>query len=113
MKVLTSDSIQKLRDIDNNSLNSHRDQAKESLPALSVHFERGEFRELEKYIFWFACYLLIIISCRLLYFNCKKVTYIWDSQKQEFVKLHGLDHCVATDVLHRNKGLTNGEQFTR
>lgn len=46
-------------------------------------------------------------------FTCKKVTYIWDSQKREFIKLRGLDQGVASDILHRNKGLTNGEQFTR
>ncbi|CAH2008119.1 unnamed protein product [Acanthoscelides obtectus] len=66
--------------------------------ALSVHFEKGEFRELE----------------RILLFNCKKVTYIWSVDKQEFVKLSGLDKGVSSDVLHDSiRGLSYTEQFMR
>ncbi|EFA04812.1 polyamine-transporting ATPase 13A3 isoform X2 [Tribolium castaneum] len=97
LKVLTPESVQKLKDDDENLLNSHHVTVKENNPVLSVHFENGEFRDLDK----------------LLMFTCKKVTYIWDSRKFEFVKLRGLDQGVSSDVLHRNKGLTNGEQFTR
>ncbi|XP_044260225.1 polyamine-transporting ATPase 13A3-like isoform X2 [Tribolium madens] len=97
LKVLTPESVQKLKDDDENLLNSHHVTVKENNPNLSVHFENGEFRDLDK----------------LLMFTCKKVTYIWDSRKHEFVKLHGLDQGVSSDVLHKNKGLTNGEQFTR
>jgi cation-transporting ATPase 13A2 len=97
LKVLTPESVQKLKDDDENLLNSHHVTVRENVPTLSVHFENGEFRELDK----------------LLMFNCKKVTYIWDSRKHEFVKLRGLDQGVASDVLHKNKGLTGGEQFTR
>lgn len=64
---------------------------------LSVHFEHGIFRELDK----------------LLFFTCKKVTYIWDADKQEFVKLRGLDFGVASDVLHKSKPLSKSEQFMR
>lgn len=51
--------------------------------------------------------------CRLLLFSCKKVTYIWDGEKQEFTKLKGLDKGVSSEILHRSKGLTKNEQFMR
>lgn len=50
---------------------------------------------------------------RLLLFSCKKVTYVWDGEKHEFVKLCGLDHGVSSDVLHRAKPLSKNEQFMR
>lgn len=64
---------------------------------LSVHYEHGIFRELDK----------------LLFFTFKKVNYIWDTEKQEFIKLKGLDEGVSSEVLHRSKPLTKSDQFMR
>lgn len=91
--VLTPDNLQKLKEQDN-LLNVN---AAPKLPALSVHFDHGIFRELD----------------RLLMFVCKKVTYVWDTEKQEFVKLRGLDKGVSSEILHRSKGLTKDEEFIR
>lgn len=46
-------------------------------------------------------------------FSCKKVTYIWDNEKQEFVKLVGLDKGVSCDTFHKYKPLSPSEQFMR
>jgi hypothetical protein len=50
LKVLTPESVQKLKDDDENLLNSHHVTVRENVPTLSVHFENGEFRELDKYV---------------------------------------------------------------
>lgn len=91
--VLTPESLQKLKDKEN-LLKGH---ASSKLPTLSVHFEHGIFRELDK----------------LLMFLCKKVAYIWDVEKQEFVKLRGLDKGVSSEILHRSKSLSANEEFIR
>ncbi|XP_063927285.1 polyamine-transporting ATPase 13A3-like isoform X2 [Zophobas morio] len=95
LKVLTPESVQKLKDDDGSFGGGGGGESE--VAALSVHFENGEWRELDK----------------LFMFNCKKVTYIWDCRKHEFVKLHGLDQSVSSDTLHKNQGLTASEQFTR
>ncbi|XP_065171790.1 polyamine-transporting ATPase 13A3-like isoform X2 [Atheta coriaria] len=67
---------------------------------LSVHFGGGQFRQLE----------------RLLTFTCKKVTYIWDDETHEFVKLRGLDTGVNAVPLHAaaaDGGLSLHEARTR
>lgn len=38
---------------------------------------------------------------------------MWDDEKQEFVKLAGLDQGVDAEILHRSKGLSSSEQFMR
>lgn len=90
---MTPENLQKLKEQDN-LLNVN---AIAKLPALSVHYEHGIFRELDK----------------LLMFVCKKVTYVWDAEKREFVKLMGLDKGVGSEILHRSKGLTKDEEFVR
>lgn len=92
--ILTPDNLEKLKNKDNLL---DKNFASGKLPPLSVHFEHGIFRELDK----------------LLMFTCKKVTYIWDAEKQEFVKLKGLDKGVSSEILHRSKGLTKNEEFIR
>lgn len=94
--VLTPDSLQKLKDKEN-LLDKARNSANKLPNMLLVHFEHGIFRELDK----------------LVMFTCKKVKYIWDSQKGEFVKLRGLDRGVSSEVLLRSKGLTKNEEFIR
>lgn len=46
-------------------------------------------------------------------FTCKKINYVWDPEKQEFVRLNGLDNGVSSETLHKSVGLTSNEQFTR
>ncbi|XP_050500411.1 polyamine-transporting ATPase 13A3-like isoform X3 [Diabrotica virgifera virgifera] len=96
LQVLTPDSVAKMKKKDD--LLRHQPLPDSDIvQALSVHFENGIFRDVD----------------RLLMFSCKKVIYIWDSEKQEFVKLSGLDKGVPTDVFHKYKGLTSSEHFMR
>ncbi|CAH0549371.1 unnamed protein product [Brassicogethes aeneus] len=86
IKELTPDMVQKLSKIPT-----------ERLSTFPVHFENGIFREVEK----------------LITFSCKKVIYIWDEERQEFIKLSGLDNGVSLKRLKDNKGLTSDEQALR
>lgn len=48
------------------------------------------------------------------YFDNKKLRYIWDEQKQNFIILRGLDYNVELDKLKKmSKGLSRQEQFSR
>lgn len=96
LRVLTPESVQKLKD-DDDILNHHHITVNETPPSLCVHFSNGIFKELEQ----------------LLLFTCKKVAYVWDDEKHEFIKLAGLDQSVAAEALHRCKGLSANEQFMR
>ncbi|KAJ8921226.1 hypothetical protein NQ315_013698 [Exocentrus adspersus] len=96
LRILTPENVARLRN-DDNLLNHHHVSGTESPPALSVHFENGEFRDIDK----------------LLMFSCKKVTYIWDNEKQEFIKLVGLDKGVKCETFHKYKPLSPSEQFMR
>lgn len=46
-------------------------------------------------------------------FTCKKLSYIWDTERCEFLKLRGLDTGVRTSELHQMHGLYRQEQFMR
>lgn len=46
-------------------------------------------------------------------FSCKKLTYIWDAEKCEFMKLRGLDTGVLTSTLHQMPVLNAEQQFMR
>lgn len=46
-------------------------------------------------------------------FNCKKLTYVWDPERSEFLKLRGLDTDVLTSTLHQAQGLNSQEQYMR
>lgn len=98
LRVLTPESVQKLRD-DDDVLNHHhrRRPSPESPASLSVHFANGVFRDVD----------------RLLLFTCKKVTYVWDEEGREFVRLAGLDQGVSAEVLHASGGLSSAEEFMR
>ncbi|XP_060532708.1 polyamine-transporting ATPase 13A3 isoform X2 [Cylas formicarius] len=95
LKVLTPESVAKLKH-DDDMLNRNNVQSA-SVPSLSVHFENGEFRVVDK----------------LLMFSCKKVTYIWEENKHEFIKLLGLDKGVSCDVFHKYRPLSSSENFMR
>lgn len=47
------------------------------------------------------------------YFENKKVRYIWVEEKQEFVKLTGLDVNVDCSFFYKQKGLSSSEQEKR
>lgn len=46
-------------------------------------------------------------------FSVKKVTYLYDIDKQEFGKLAGLDTGVSCDVFHQYQPLSTSENFMR
>jgi cation-transporting ATPase 13A3/4/5 len=52
-----------------------------------------------------------INSIRL--FQCKQLRYVWNEQKQSFIKLNGLDIDVPSQALHQMTGLSEYEQYTR
>ncbi|XP_050315902.1 polyamine-transporting ATPase 13A3 isoform X2 [Anthonomus grandis grandis] len=96
LKVLTPESVAKMEQDDD--VLHQNNSAEVMVPqSLSVHFEKGDFREVD----------------RLLMFSVKKVTYLYDNDKQEFVKLAGLDSGVACDVFHQYRALTTSENFMR
>ncbi|XP_014299673.2 polyamine-transporting ATPase 13A3 isoform X1 [Microplitis demolitor] len=64
---------------------------------LSVHLHSGHFKRVSS----------------ILMFTCKKLVYIWDNERGEFLKLAGLDTGVSTSTLHQMPGLTSQEQFLR
>ncbi|XP_046432017.1 polyamine-transporting ATPase 13A3 isoform X1 [Neodiprion fabricii] len=64
---------------------------------LSVHLSGGQFKDFKS----------------ILTFSCKKLTYVWDTDRCEFLKLKGLDEGVLTSTLHQMRGLTAQDQFMR
>ncbi|XP_057652455.1 polyamine-transporting ATPase 13A3-like isoform X1 [Diorhabda carinulata] len=96
LQTLTPESVAKMKQ-KKSSLNNLQEAPDSVMPVLSVHFENGIFREID----------------RLIMFSCKKVIYIWDSEKLEFIKLSGLEQGVPTEAFHNYKALTAGEQFMR
>ena len=46
-------------------------------------------------------------------FRCKKLSYVWDEDREEFLKLCGLDRDVSTAELHQQEGLSARQQFLR
>jgi cation-transporting ATPase 13A3/4/5 len=49
----------------------------------------------------------------LIYFENKKVRYIWDTEKREFVKVRGLDKDVSCSYFYQQKGLSLEDQNKR
>ncbi|XP_017780641.1 PREDICTED: probable cation-transporting ATPase 13A3 [Nicrophorus vespilloides] len=92
LTLLTLDKIKKKQKDDEKYCDSDEDVSN-----FSVHFADGVFTEVES----------------LLTFTCKKVTYIWDHSKLEFIKLKGLDQGVSSETLHGNRGLSKSEQYMR
>ena len=46
-------------------------------------------------------------------FRCKKLNYVWDEERAEFLQLCGLDREVSTTWLHSQGGLTPQQQALR
>ncbi|KYN32967.1 putative cation-transporting ATPase 13A3 [Trachymyrmex septentrionalis] len=83
-------------------------EEKETYATLSVHLFGGQFKhigELNEKVF------LEVPS--ITFFNCKKLTYVWDPERSEFLKLRGLDIDVLTSTLHQVQGLSSQEQYMR
>ncbi|CAK9833512.1 Polyamine-transporting ATPase 13A3 [Anthophora retusa] len=72
-------------------------EAKKDYPTLSLHLVGGQFKQVPSIIL----------------FNCKKLTYVWDPERSEFLKLRGLDVGVLTSTLHQMPGLNSHEQHMR
>ncbi|KAG7209849.1 hypothetical protein KM043_011454 [Ampulex compressa] len=72
-------------------------EMKEERPLLSVHLFGGQFKQVPS----------------IIVFTCKKLTYVWDAEKSEFLKLRGLDVEVLTSSLHQMQGLNPQEQYMR
>lgn len=72
-------------------------EEKEPYPMLSVHLCGGQFKQVPS----------------IITFNCKKLTYVWDQERSEFLKLRGLDTDVLTSTLHQAQGLVSQEQYMR
>ncbi|XP_032670588.1 probable cation-transporting ATPase 13A3 isoform X1 [Odontomachus brunneus] len=66
-------------------------------PMLSLHLCEGQFKQVSS----------------IVVFNCKKLTYVWDPERSEFLKLRGLDVDVLTSSLHQMQGLSSQEQYMR
>ncbi|XP_008206786.1 cation-transporting ATPase 13A2 isoform X2 [Nasonia vitripennis] len=65
--------------------------------ALSFHLSGGQFKETQ---------------C-IYTFTCKKLIYIWDSERCEYLKLRGLDTGVLNATLHQSTGLNAAQQSMR
>lgn len=72
-------------------------EVKDEYPALSLHLVGGQFKQVPS----------------IVVFSCKKLTYVWDPERSEFLKLRGLDADVLTSTLHQLPGLNNQEQYMR
>jgi cation-transporting ATPase 13A3/4/5 len=46
-------------------------------------------------------------------FRCKKLSYVWDEDRGEFLKLCGLDRDISTAALHQQQGLSAHQQAMR
>ncbi|CAL7933277.1 unnamed protein product [Xylocopa violacea] len=72
-------------------------EVKEEYPTLSLHLVGGQFKQIPSIVL----------------FHCKKLTYVWDPERSEFLKLRGLDVGVLTSTLHQMQGLNSYEQHMR
>lgn len=49
----------------------------------------------------------------IIYFENKKVRYVWDNDSKEFYKVRGLDKDIKCTYFYNQKGLTASEQKQR
>ncbi|KAJ8686576.1 hypothetical protein QAD02_022370 [Eretmocerus hayati] len=78
------------------TIEPEQDQEKGPLP-LSLHLSGGLFKEVQ----WIYT------------FTCKKLIYVWDAERCEYLKLRGLDTGVLCSQLHQMPGLTGAQQSMR
>ncbi|XP_076635003.1 polyamine-transporting ATPase anne boleyn [Colletes latitarsis] len=72
-------------------------EIKEEYPKVSLHLVGGQFKHVPSIVL----------------FHCKKLPYVWDPERSEFLKLRGLDIDVLTSTLHQMQGLNYHEQYMR
>lgn len=82
---------------ENDNMITIKEIKEEFHPSLSLHLSGGQFKKVQSIVF----------------FTCKKLTYIWDPERTEFLKLRGLDVDVFTSTLHQMQGLNYCEQHMR
>ncbi|XP_043280695.1 polyamine-transporting ATPase 13A3 isoform X2 [Venturia canescens] len=101
LRTMTAQDVTKKVDNDENLVGNEEWQDHENStienPLLSVHLHGGNFKEVSS----------------IVTFNCKKLTYVWDSDRSEFLKLTGLEVGVLTSTLHQMSGLSSQKQFLR
>ncbi|XP_069675902.1 polyamine-transporting ATPase 13A3-like isoform X2 [Periplaneta americana] len=101
--VSCDDNIQKGEDSDRKqppvTWDDHMltDIKENAIVKLSVHLNGGVFKELPV----------------LRLFRCKKLSYVWDDDRGEFLKLRGLDRDITTAGLHQQEGLSAHQQSVR
>ncbi|XP_014236851.1 cation-transporting ATPase 13A2 isoform X1 [Trichogramma pretiosum] len=78
------------------SIEPEQDEEQTPMP-MSFHLSGGHFKEVP----WMYA------------FTCKKLTYIWEADRGEYMKLRGLDTGVVTSSLHQMSGLSAAQQFMR
>ncbi|XP_033335964.2 polyamine-transporting ATPase anne boleyn isoform X1 [Megalopta genalis] len=83
--------------MENDGMITVKEVKEEYHPSLSLHLSGGQFKKVQSIVL----------------FHCKKLTYIWDPERGEFLKLHGLDVDVFTSTLHQMQGLNYHEQHMR
>ncbi|XP_068983430.1 polyamine-transporting ATPase 13A3 isoform X1 [Bombus flavifrons] len=83
--------------MENGSMITVKEVKEEYPPSLSLHLAGGQFKQVPS----------------ITLFQCKKLTYVWDPERSEFLKLRGLDVGVLTSTLHQMQGLNSLEQHMR
>ncbi|XP_050591779.1 polyamine-transporting ATPase 13A3 isoform X1 [Bombus affinis] len=83
--------------MENGSVITVKEIKEEYPPSLSLHLAGGQFKQVPS----------------ITLFHCKKLTYVWDPERTEFLKLRGLDVGVLTSTLHQMQGLNSLEQHMR
>ncbi|XP_053974573.1 polyamine-transporting ATPase 13A3-like isoform X1 [Hylaeus volcanicus] len=83
--------------VENGSMITIKEEVKEEYPTVSLHLVGGQFKQVPSIVL----------------FHCKKLTYVWDPERSEFLKLRGLDIDVLTSTLHQMQGLNYHEQHMR
>lgn len=71
LKILTPESVAKLKKEDD--IIHHHENESESPPALSVHFEHGEFRDLDRLVFF--KFFLTSFYFNILHQNCLHILF--------------------------------------
>ncbi|KAF7283519.1 polyamine-transporting ATPase 13A3-like [Rhynchophorus ferrugineus] len=93
LKTLTPEIIRNMKE----EYRSLGNKEVDNLVSLSAHFEKGKF----------------IHSNKLLMFKVKKMTYVYDTDLNKFIKLAGLDHSVSCAFFHKCTPLTLQENAAR
>lgn len=83
--------------ISNDRLSYHQGDNPQPEGYMSVPVSNGEFER----------------TTSIIYFENKKVRYIWEKEAKEFVRIRGLDQDINCTYFYKQKGLGAGEQKRR